>query len=118
MHTAHNAQCSKSHACAQAAANSYIPRSAGANGASKWDDGKAGTVLVSRPASGAGAEMASPFEGMKMAGDAQKPDKAPEAVCGATLHLHCALWRRGIEYERSTLLAHDQSPRSPYLPMF
>ena len=40
---------------------------------------------MSTPASGAATGMASPFEGMKIAGDTQKPDKAPEEVCGATL---------------------------------
>ena len=69
----------------QAAANLYIPRSAGAGGASKWDDGKAGATTVSTPARGAETGMASPFEGMKIAGDPQKPDKASEEVCWAVL---------------------------------
>ena len=84
------------HACLQAAANLYIPRSAGSDGASKWDNDKAGRAPVSTPASGAEIGMASPFEGMKFAGDPQKPGKAPEEVCGTSLrqcrrgshHLH------------------------------
>ena len=72
-------------ACLQAAANLYIPRSAGADGASKWDNDKAGTAPVSTPASGAEIGTASPFEGMKIAGDPQKPGKAPEEVCGTIL---------------------------------
>ena len=69
-------------ACLQAVANLYIPRSAGADGASKWDNDKPGLAPVSVPASGADIGMASPFEGMKIAGDPQKPDKASEEVCG------------------------------------
>ena len=93
--TAHHISCSEIPCLVQAAANLRIPRSAGADGASKWDSGKAGAAPVSAPASGAEAGMASPFEGMKIAGDAQKPDKVPEAVRGPTLHCNCALESRG-----------------------
>ena len=83
MEVLHNKECAaRSHAWLQAAANLYIPRSAGRDEASKWDASKAGTTPVSAPASGAEIDMASPFKNMKIAGNAQKPDKAPHEVCG------------------------------------
>lgn len=100
MEALHITSCAeRSHAWSQAAANLYIPRSAGADGASKWDAGKAEATPVSAPASDTDQKV-SPFEGvkisgdtMKIPGDTQKPDKASQEVCGAILHLNCGLGR-------------------------
>ena len=57
---------------------------------------------MSTPASCAETGMASPFEGMKIAGDPQKPDKAPEEVCGSF---------SGDTQERGIPFAHNKAPR-------
>ena len=91
-------------------ANLYIPRSADTDRGSKWDNGKAGAAPVSTPAMGAEIDMASPFEGMKIAGDKEKPDKATQEVCGVTHHGDLGVGNKGKTQERVGLLAHNKAP--------